>query len=259
MDFPILNPIRIRSVSSSETRMDMRTQRVKYTRGNTPINVYPDYLLGSQIQVQSINNNFNISYARIYSDENIIKGNLNVIDITPTGWSGGKVLRFETILTQEGYYYLEIRDSASNLFRSDVFKVKDNFMKDLVWLRYLDARNEFGLFYSTPNNPVWTPQAYFTGNIRFSSPESERIVSKSEYGNETLLRSTPQRVRVLQLADIHDSYIDVVDTMLSCAEFYVDNDMYIAKEPEVEPTEFNDVVDITYKLILQENDYLLKY
>lgn len=254
---PYTNPIRLRknvSIDYIDTfpTIDMMTQRVGYQKGIYPSNAIPDYLINKSFEFQI--------------ESSSVIGGLVAYITTPSGtfpmsssvsYLDSYFYNFSYTLTEVGEHYISFADTDQYI--SDIFYVHDGLDKDLVEITYYDNQNRYGGMFYNSTSQIWEGKAYYTGFIKPSQPEDSQSVYDDEMGNTVILQSTPKRVATLTLTDIHNTYIDVIKQQSICSDFIVNGIKYAASDLNVSDKEKTDVVDITMKLTMQDNDYFFKY
>lgn len=163
---PRANPFRFKPTSyniidfdSVMPQFDLMSLNQDYQKGETHIEAYPGWLIGHSISSQfSAITYSGILHARIYK----VGGNYNQVtptNITPTGWTGYNVYKFNFTPTTTGFYYLTFtirQKSPANpavfinvTFKSDTFYVTDNLStdKDLIELKYKNSENDFDMVF----------------------------------------------------------------------------------------------------------------
>jgi hypothetical protein len=271
---PLLNPIRFYrdrgeiDYDNYFPTSDLMRIGTQYQRGIYPVDYRPELILGKTMTCQ-VTLVLPISTFRIQVFRNGVEIPLAIfpVNVTPTGWDSTEIIyNFSYTPTETGdyYYYLSVVGSGiSNTdtwYYSDTFKVIDELeeKKGIVEINYFDSKNRYGGVFDNGTENIWSPTAYYTGNILSATPEDENSVFEAEEG-PIVSQSAPKRVYILNITDINMNYRDVIKQQSVCNNYIVNGSKYAALDFSTEPAEKSDIINISIKLTLQENDYYYNY
>lgn len=259
---PLMNPIRFYrpadtpNFSSKFPVFDNVTQRTQTQQGLYPASWYKDYIVNKEIQLQ-----FRVSGL---SDENITvtepNGDIQLLtptDISPGGWTGDTVNRYNFTPDQEGVHYMEFNEEGQ---LSDKFMVHSvlKFRKRLVEVVFYNLTNDYGMIFWDGITQKYTGTTYFTGILK-PTPKNEISAFETDQGSLTKLQATPVRAYTLTLTDIHNTYYDNIDHIFSCDFLQVNGvEFQTAEAPEISEKEKSDLIDVTVVLSMVDNDFMAK-
>lgn len=253
---PILNPIRfyegLPDYATVFPNMDNVTQRVSYIDGVGSAKYYKEWLYGKdlvlQFEFQEGDNTALAVYQYSQATETYSLYSNNIgLEITPVGWVGNRFIK-HTITLPEGTFYLKFSDN----YISDVFVVINSLAlrKRLIEVVYTNSDNDFGCIFDVAMSN------YFCGQLIIGSPENEISGFESDRGDFVKLSATPKRVAILNLNDIHYTYVDHVNLIFSLNDLTINGVTYQNTEPPtIEDNEFSDLKNITVKLVQTNNNY----
>jgi hypothetical protein len=263
-DIPSINSIRIRPMEgriSGDLAINYATIMAtpdrmalgeKYQRGVEPGNYTVDKLVNKPISLQLRFNTTSIfnGEIRCYNSETSTFVNVSLVEITPVGYVGVKVYKVTYTPTIKGYYYLwgkydQLSPSAEDYtFISDEFYVSDSLSddKNLLEFQFKDSENNLGYVFDAYY------YAYYTGIFEIQSPQTEVNVIEEDIAPEVTSSRSWSRVKIT-LTDISDKYINTVSQMLRCDSILFNGIEYICNEGlTIEPTQYSDIVDISFIL-----------
>lgn len=264
---PRANPVRIRPISSTVAgsvgnieidwvkyfpRFDLMTQREKYQQGITPGSWYIDFLKGNeisfQLQIDEASGFRKSCY--VYKEGVALGTNINGVDITPVGWVGFKVFKFNYTFPSAGFYYFvwQVYDDNGILgdyqLKSDIINVHNDAVTDkmLVEIKYRKADNSLNYVFGGNYSKI-----YSTGLIKKIVPQVE--TSSFDEDNFTLLNTRSSNRMRLTLTDTHIDYIDTFSKIFECPDILV-NGMPVAIDGGIEEqeTEKSDIVNLVINL-----------
>lgn len=256
---PLLNPIRfydsakLPDYSTRFPNMDNVTQRTSYIDGIGAAQYYKEWLYGKELKLQfEFQEGDNILLtAYKYNDSTETYASYTTssgTEITPAGWVGNKFAKHSFSLS-EGTYYLQFADGL----KSDVFVVTNSLFqkKKFIEIVYSNSENDFGCVFEDESL-----SNYFCGQLMIGNPENEISGFESDRGNFIKLSSTPKRIAMLNINDIHYTYVDSLNMLFSLDDITINGITYQTSEPPtIEDQEFSDLKNITVKLIQTSNTY----
>ena len=260
--FPLANPIRFYNPDSADYRdvfpnTDNYVHRVKQIEGVHPVQYYKDFLINKLVVFQVRMSDVTEANINLLKPDGTIE-ELSPTDITPTGWTSESVYKYSFTPTAEGIYYLKHLESE---YESDYIYVqeREKFRRRLVKIEYYNSENDYGMIFNNNGELIFSCETYFTGRLKNGEPKNELSAFTSDRGNLEILRGTPIRTAVLELAEIHFTYVDSVNLIFSCDNIKINGLRYQSQEvPKVEEIEKTDLVNIVVNLSLIDNDYFVK-
>lgn len=180
---------------------------------------------------------------------------LTPTDITPTGWTGDNVNKYDFAPVQEGLYYLEFTEPG---WRSDEFYVQiaEKYRKRLVEIEYYNSINEFDTIFWDEDIQVYTGKTYFEGILKPGNPKNEYSQFERDRGGVKRLRSTPVRTSELIIANVHSTYIDIINHIFSLDNVSVNGIQFNADDTmSIEQIDDTDLYDITINLTRATSNY----
>lgn len=271
---PYLNPVRlIRSDINIDydnyfTFQDISLLDKEYQTGIKPVNYNPISIINKEIIFQlTLIKPISSFYFKIFRD-GIDIGSPAVSIVTPTGWvSTERIYNISFTPTQEGEYYLYFNISNvggvsgdTRIYISDTIIVT-NILKNkkkLVEITWYDSKNRYGGVFNNGTDIIWKPRMYYNGQLKPAEPDDTSETFEDEEST-IILQSAPKRVSTLIITDISNLYIDIIKQQSVCNNYYVNGIKWSASDFSVSETEKSDVVDISMKLTMQENDYYNVY
>lgn len=238
--------------------VDNITQRQKYNPGVYPSKFYKDFIINQEISFQLQLIDVSDETITLYKPDGTTS-NLTPTNITPSGWTSAEVKRYDFTPTQEGVYYMIFSDPN---YISDKFVVhsKLKFREQLIEIQYRNSENDYGLVFYDGSTLKFTGKTYFTGKGPIPNPGNEISAFVSDRGNLVKLRSTPTRDYILELIDIHYSYIDNINHIFSC-DYLLVNGMEVQSSEVLEPERVedrSDLYNITINISIVNNNYFIK-
>jgi len=261
MKCPIINPLRFYDKTAPNwstvwPNIDNIQQRVQYFDGIYSGEFYKDFIEGENILLQFQHDALDHLLAYKWNEITNAFEQVNEyvpIYITPSGWVGENIIYFDISLNA-GLYYLQFADG----FRSDKFVIHSdlNLKKKLIRINYHNSENDYGAIFENNDTIVYSPVTFFTGKLETAPPENEMSTFETDRGELVKLRSTPKRIQLLTISDVHKSYVDNINLIFSCDYLNINGIEYQTSEPPV-INEFEnfDLCDLNIKLIMKNNSY----
>lgn len=238
---------------------DNITHREKWIGNLHPVNYYTDWLINKEISFQfqlTVPGTEDIEIYKIDSAGAYqLYDTISPVEITPSGWVSYKVNRYDFTPTEAGVYYFY---SASAGYRSDKFVVVESlkFRKRLLEIVYYNTENDYGMVFFDGVTQRYTGRAYFTGVLYPETPGNKVSAFVTDRGNLSKQRSTPVKMAMLKIVDIHYAELDRVNLILSCDRLTINGITYQNDEgPESEGIDGTDLVKITVKLSQTNYNY----
>jgi len=270
---PYLNPVRFYrdgggiDYDTYYPAFDLMRLNTKYQRGIYPVNNKVDVVTGKEMtyQVTVVQPLSSFRVQVFFNGSEIPQA--SIVNVTPAGWTTTQtIIQWSYTPAEDGEYYFFLSIVGSGIYvidrwyYSDTFRATSNLddKKGLVKINYYDERNRYGGVFFDNTTQIWSPIAYFTGQITPDDPSDDQSV----YDNEkalVLLESNPKRTAVLTLTEINVLYIDVIKQQSVCDNYYVNGIKYNVSDFKVDKIDKSDICTITMKLTQQENEYFFMY
>ncbi len=267
---PILNPIRfydptqLPNYADRWPNMDNIDFYVEYQKGIYASQFYQDFRLNEEMTIQfrydsSVTNTEIYVYKMNLEDGTFsIVATLTPVSVSPSGWTLTPVYNYYWTPSESGVYYFDFDDAD---YRSGRFIVHsdEKFLKRLVEVKYWHYENKYGMVYYTDDLQTFTGVSYFQGRLAAGEPTNEISEYTDDPGEVQLLSATPQRSTVLELFQLHYTYIDNINLIFSGSEIFINGIQYQNIEaPTIERIPNSDLVNVIVNLFQKNNDYFTK-
>lgn len=264
MKSPLINSIRFYDPSGLPNyttifpNMDNITQRTMYVDGLNASSYYKEWVNGIELVLQftkETGDNGDLKVYKLNQTTNAYELSQTLIEtnITPAGWSGDSVIKHSFTPTT-GVYYLQFNGGLT----SDKFVVHSSikYLKKMVLIQYTNSKNELGAIFYDNLVSMFTGKTFFEGQLKPGSPSVEISSYETDRKEPVKTRTSPTRTAVLNLNNVHYTYIDNITHIFSLDTLQINGIEYENKEaPVIEEKEHSDLVDVTINLIQKNNDY----
>ena len=265
--FPYSNPLRFYTFGTAvdydtiKPTSDNMRPRLEYQKGIFTHNYYPEHSKGESMSFTVIGNTDNIptltnvnTGATFNPASAEWDGTTTPTYITPTGWGGTPVQKYEITFNEEGVYYWTI-GADGVYYDSDEFVVKDwSETKDMIEIRYNDSRNGNGIFYNDSSGLKWDAKAYYTGYIEDENPSFEISSFTDEPNNTINVRSVPKLLKKVTLCNIHSVYLNNITYQMACNNIYVNGMQLTFESMSVENIKNSTLKNIVLNLSVTNNN-----
>jgi hypothetical protein len=262
--FPLVNPVRFQKTTetidytNNMPRFDLMRLGEDYQRGiYANKNYVADFKLNKKLTFIMQTSGAGFVAKILRPDGSFFT--MNKEKITPASWVGDDYYKFFYTPTSEGIHVIYV-DNGSIFYQSDSIYVSDPInLKDLVEIEYYDTQNRLDGFWFDEITQVWSPRAYYTGQIVPQQPENEISLYEDDGGVVIKTRSVPKRIAQLRVINVHLGYLDIINFQLQCSNVYINGVKYTAQDIALEEKEKSDLINVTAKLTQseEENGYLL--